>query len=199
MSSHRALCLALVAACTVAAAPRSFAQGHVHPAADVAASPDAQRAFGIVKSLAGAWQGQVTEPVNNLKVLMDVSLRTTSRGNALVHEMKSAEETDNPLKSDHPVSLMYLEGANLLLTHYCDAGNRPRLVASVSPDGKVVDFDFVDVVGSTRYGHMQHARFTIIDDTHHVEDWTYEAPTGKTVVGHFDLNRIATVATVKPK
>src|SRR5437667_733038 len=33
----------------------------------------------------------------------------------------------------------------------------------ISPDGKTVEFDFVDVAGGTQYGHMHHALFTIID------------------------------------
>lgn len=172
------------------------AQAHDHPAATEAASAEAQKAFGLVKSLAGAWQGLVIEPTSNLKVNMDVTLRVTSRGNSVVHEMKSAEATDNPVKNDHPVPMLYLDGAKLLLTHYCDAGNRPRMAARVAPDGKQIDFDFLDVVGPTTYGHMQHARFTIIDATHHLEDWTYEAPDGKTVNGHFDLRRVSEVATV---
>jgi hypothetical protein len=199
MPSRRARSLVVPFIVAVLAAPRMSAQTHDHPAATAEPSAEAQKAFVVIKSLSGAWQGHVTEPTNNLKVLTDVSLRTTSRGNAVVHEIQSAEETDNPIKNDHPVTMMYLDGANLLLTHYCDSGNRPRMSARVSSSGKVVDFDFIDVVGSTKYGHMQHVRFTIIDDTHHIEDWTYELPDGKTAVGHFDLTRVASAASVKAK
>ena len=185
---------------TLFAAPRAiFAQTHDHPAAAVAPSADAQKAFALIKSLAGSWQGKVVEPESKLSVNMDVSLRVTSRGNSVVHEMKSAEATDNPVKNDHPVTMMYLDGANLLLTHYCDAGNRPRMVARVSPDAKQIDFDFIDVAGPTTYGHMQHARFTIIDDAHHIEDWTYATPDGKNVTGHFELQRVSTVAALTTK
>lgn len=175
------------------------AQAHDHPATVAAPSDEAQKAFALVKSLTGAWQGAVVEPTTNLKVTMDVTMRLTSRGNSVVHEMKSAEATDNPLKNDHPVTMMYLDGGNLLLTHYCDAGNRPRMVARVSPDGKQIDFDFIDIAGPTTYGHMQHARFTLIDATHHIQEWTYETPDGKTVTGHFDLKRVSDVATVSVK
>lgn len=180
------------------------AQAHDHPAAAAPPAADvpsveAQHAFAIMKSLAGEWQGNVVEPKSKLNVKMDVSLRVTSRGNAVVHEMKSAEGPNTPVRSDHPVTMIYLEGGNLLLTHYCDAGNRPRMMAHVSPDGKKVDFDFIDVSGPTTYGHMQHASFTLIDDTHHREDWTYATPDGKTVGGHFDLTRVSTVASLPAK
>src|SRR5690242_16383870 len=57
-----------------------------------AAAPesDAQNAFTKLKTLAGTWQGRATLEPPNPKMdpgLMQVSLRVTSRGNALVHEM----------------------------------------------------------------------------------------------------------------
>jgi hypothetical protein len=120
---------------------------------------------------------------------VQVTLHVTSRGNALVHEMKAAGQVDDPTKYDHPVTMFYLDNDRLLLTHYCDAGNRPRMVAKTSADGKTVEFDFVDVAGSTQNGHMDHAVFTIIDDNHHTEDWTYLMPGDKPMRGHMDLQR----------
>jgi len=157
------------------------------------AQSDAQKSFDKLKTLAGSWEGQVTvvppqpEMGNGSKSV--VSLRVTSRGNALVHEMKEAGKPDDPTRYDHPVTMLYLDSDRLLLTHYCDAGNRPRMVARTSPDGKTVEFDFLDVAGSTQYGHMQHAVFTIIDANHHTEDWTYLMPGDKPVHAHLDLQR----------
>jgi len=85
--------------------------------------------------------------------------------------------------------MFYLDNNRLLLTHYCDAGNRPRMVAKPSSDGKTVEFDFLDVAGGTQYGHMHHAVFTIIDENHHIEDWTYMEPGDKPVHAHIDLLR----------
>jgi len=116
-------------------------------------------------------------------------MRVTSRGNALVHEMYEEGKANDPTRYDHPVTMLYLDGDRLLLTHYCDAGNRPRMVAKSSPDGRKVEFDFLDVAGSTQYGHMQHAIFTLIDANHHVEDWTYMMPGEKPVHAHMDLKK----------
>jgi phage tail protein X len=118
-----------------------------------------------------------------------VTMRVTSRGNALVHEMKDASVPDDPKRYDHPVTMLYLDEGRLLLTHYCDAGNRPRMVARTASDGKTVEFDFLDVAGSTQYGHMQHAVFTMVDANHHIEDWTYMMPGDKPVHAHLDLQR----------
>ena len=59
----------------------------------------------------------------------------------------------------------------------------------MSPDGKTVEFDFLDVAGSTQYGHMHHAVFTVIDANHHTEDWTYMEPGDKPVHAHIELQR----------
>jgi len=162
--------------------------------AAVPAQSDAQKSFNQIKSLAGTWEGPVTA-VPKMEGMDDnarvqVSLRVTSRGNALVHEMKGAGDGDDPTKYDHPVTMFYLDNDRLLLTHYCDAGNRPRMAARTSADGKTVEFDFVDVAGSTQYGHMQHTVFTIIDDNHHTEDWTFLMPGDKPMRGHIDLQRV---------
>jgi hypothetical protein len=154
---------------------------------------EAQKAFDKLKTLAGSWEGRVATlpPQSEMGdgALIEVSLRVTSRGNALVHEMKQAGTLDDPTRYDHPVTMFYLDSDRLLLTHYCDAGNRPRMAGKISPDGKTVEFDFLDVAGSTQYGHMHHAVFTVIDANHHTEDWTYMTPGDKPVHAHFDLER----------
>ena len=175
----------------------AFAQSDAHKPLDhstpqkPAVQSDAQKSFTQLKTLAGNWEGPATAdpPQADMPSTMQLSLRVTSRGNALVHEM-SGGKTDNPNDSDHPVTMFYLDEGRLLLTHYCDAGNRPRMVARTSPDGKTVEFDFLDVAGSTKHGHMQHSVFTIIDANHHTEDWTYLMPGDKPVRAHLDLQRI---------
>ena len=154
----------------------------------------AQKSFDSLKTLAGTWEGHVTT-VPKMDGMGDmanvqITLRVTSRGNAIVHEMKAAGTADDPTRYDHPVTMLYMDGDRLLLTHYCDAGNRPRMEASASPDGKRVEFSFVDLSGGTQYGHMDHAVFTAIDANHHSEDWTYMMPGDKPVRAHMDLQRI---------
>ncbi|MFL5560985.1 MAG: hypothetical protein ACJ79K_05880 [Gemmatimonadaceae bacterium] len=182
-----------------------YAQTHEHPAelpaATTAAVPsaDATRAFTLIKSLAGRWQGSLINPENGKPVTMEASIRVTSHGNSIVHEMKGAGDADDGAKSDHPVTMMYLDGANLILTHFCDAGNRPRMAARLSPDGKQVDFDFIDVAGPVSHGHMQHVRISIVDSTHHLEEWTWALPNGKTMSAPMELHRVETIAALPAK
>lgn len=168
----------------------AFVQPDSQPSAAMA---PAQKSFDQMKTLAGEWEGAVSidppqHDMNNGKPI-HISLRVTSRGNALVHEMQEAGTPLDPKRYDHPVTMLYLDGGRLLLTHYCDAGNRPRMVGNVSPDGKKVEFEFLDLAGGTQYGHMDHAVFTAIDANHHVEDWTYMMPGDKPVHAHMDLQR----------
>ncbi|HEX2715156.1 MAG TPA: hypothetical protein VHM88_23495 [Candidatus Acidoferrales bacterium] len=156
------------------------------------AQSDAHRSFDKLKTLAGSWEATVTTDPPQIGMehpVTQVTLRVTSRGNAIVHEIKEAGTPDDPTKYDHPVTMLYLDGDRLLLTHYCDAGNRPRMVARTSPDEKRVEFEFLDLSGGNEYGHMYHAVFTIIDANHHTEDWTYMMPGDKPIRAHLDLKR----------
>jgi hypothetical protein len=147
---------------------------------------DAQKSFDKLKTLAGSWEGHVTavpsDPDIDNKVV-HASLRVTSMGNAIVHEMTGEGRPDDP------ITMLYMDGDRVMLTHYCDAGNRPRMTGKMSQDGKTVEFDFLDVAGSTQYGHMDHAVFTVIDVNHHTEDWTYMQPGDKPVHAHVELTR----------
>ena len=164
----------------------AFAQSTPHQSVDEAAPSDAQEAFDRLKTLAGSWVGQLTTFPQEPSVdgnFAQFSLRATSRGNALVHELSLSG------LPDHPVTMFYLEGDRLFATHYCDAGNRPRMVGRVSPGGKTVEFEFLDLSGDNQYGHMHGVVFTFIDENHHTEDWTWMMPDDKTVRAHFDLQR----------
>jgi hypothetical protein len=162
----------------------AFAQ-HDEAKADAPKS-GAQVSFEKLKTLAGTWEGhlQTSPPQPEMDgSLGQITFRVTSMGNVLMHEMKSSTRPDDP------ITMLYLDSDRLLLTHYCDAGNRPRMVGKMSPDGKTVEFDFLDLAGGNEYGHMHHAIFTIVDENHHVEDWTYMGPGDKPVHAHFELQR----------
>lgn len=194
----------------MALAPVAFAQSDAqkpamhadaHKSAQTPApKSDGQKSFETLKSLGGTWSAKLkVDPPLPPEIKTDdlpgqISMRVTSRGNALVHEMYAVGVPDDPTRYDHPVTMFYLDkdSDRLTLVHYCDAGNRPRMVARTSPDGKKVEFDLVDISGGTQKGHMHHAVFTIIDADHHTEDWTYMMPGDKPVLAHFDLTRIKT-------
>lgn len=162
------------------------------------AQQDAKRTFERMKTLEGAWEGPMTTSPKVPEIEgkpMNVTFRVTSMGNLLMHEMTGAGRPDDP------ITTFYLDANRLTLTHYCDAGNRPRMTAKTSEDGKRVEFDFVDVAGSTEYGYMRRAVFTFVDADHHTEEWTYMMPGEKPMRASVDLKRTrpAAVAKVAPQ
>jgi hypothetical protein len=201
-SLRYALSVVLMTLATVAVAQsdaqKPGAHADAHKTAETPApKSDAQKSFDIVKALAGTWSAKLTvDPPLPPGTLDDapgeISMRVTSRGNALVHEMYTVGKADDPTRYDHPVTMFYVDGDRLSLVHYCDAGNRPRMVARPSPDSKTVEFDLVDISGGNQKGHMHHAVFTIIDANHHTQDWIYMMPGDKPMRAHFDLQRIKT-------
>ena len=122
---------------------------------------DAQKAFEKLKTLAGSWEGTY------MGISMRMTIRVTSTGNAILHEVTASGRPDDP------ITMIYVEGDRLLLTHFCDSGNRPRMQGKLSPDGNTVTFDFLDVSGRTEEFLMHDAMFTMVDADHHIEAWTY--------------------------
>lgn len=140
------------------------------------AQSDAQKSFTQLKSLTGSWEGKSADG----KPLL-VSFRETAGGSAIMSE----------IQGDHGmISMINMDGPNkLLMTHYCAAGNEPRMRASLSPDGKTITFTFFDGTNiAPGAGHMQTVVLTMLDDNHHTEDWTF-VDHGKEMKRFFDLYR----------
>jgi hypothetical protein len=150
----------------------------------VAVKTEAQLSFEKLKKLEGSWQARISTVPPTPEIdgkVGEVTLRVTSMGNALMHEMKMEGRPDDP------ITMLYLDADRLMLTHFCDAGNRPRMVAKPS-GGNIVQFDFLDVTGNMKYGHMHNAAFTVIDENHHTEEWTFMQG-DKPVRARFELTR----------
>jgi hypothetical protein len=140
----------------------------------------AQKSFDQLKSLTGSWEGK-----NHEGKPLHVTFRDTAGGSALMSEIIGEGHEDM-------ISMFHMDGPDrLLITHYCGAGNQPRMSATTSPDGKSITFDFVDAtnLSSPDAGHMRRVVYTILDANHHTEDWTFAAAPGKDMKQFFDLRR----------
>ena len=103
----------------------AFAQSDAQKSSVAPVPSEAQKSFATIKSLAGEWEGPVIVP--EMPQMSDgkpihASLRVTSRGHVLVHEIQEAGTPLDATKYDHPVTMLYLDGDQLTLIHYCDAG-----------------------------------------------------------------------------
>jgi hypothetical protein len=141
------------------------------------AQSDAQKAFSQIKSLNGSWEGKTAngDPVQ-------VSFREVSGGSAVMSEILGKEDM---------ISMFNLDGPDrLLITHYCGVGNQPRMQASLSPDGKMMTFTYLDAtnLATPDAGHMQTLVLALVDANHHTEEWTFRDH-DKEIKQFFDLHR----------
>jgi hypothetical protein len=123
-------------------------------------------AFDQLKALVGHWQ---TESTNRQQATLDLDL--TSGGTALIEKFRSVEGS----KEVEMITLYYLDGDRLKLTHYCMAGNQPTMRATYAPDAKTLAFDFESAsnLKSPNDGHMHSAVYTFLDNDHFKTRWTY--------------------------
>jgi hypothetical protein len=144
-----------------------------------AAQSAAQKSFDQLKSLSGSWEGKASSGE-----LVEVTFRETSGGTAVMSEIQG----HGP---ENMISMFNMDGPNrLLVTHYCGAGNQPRMQASTSPDGKAITFTYVDAtnLATPDAGRMTQLVIAIPEANHHTEDWTF-TDHGKEMKEVFDLHR----------
>jgi len=141
----------------------------------VAAESDAQAAFDKMKSLTGTWEGKSADGKS-----ISTKYQLAAGGTSLMEE--SSE--------DHMVTMFFLSGGHLQLTHYCGTGNQPHMQAAVSPDGKTIAFDFINGanIPNLESGHMHRAVYTLTDPDHYSEEWTWMQD-GHSVVERAELHR----------
>jgi hypothetical protein len=154
MKIRVAVLLQMIALAVVAASAR---------ADDKAASVNAQR-FEALKKLAGNWVEVGTDGKPTDRVVS--SIRVISGGSAI-------EETLFP-GSDHEMVTMYhLDGADLVLTHYCCLGNQPHLRAEPGTDVNKIVFKFVGGTNlkSSADQHINGATFSLDGPDHFRAEW----------------------------
>jgi len=142
--------LAVAAVALQAAGPKS------EPNSDAAA-------FARLKTLAGEWEA------NTAMGKVHLSYEVIAGGTALV-EHESGE------KMPAMLTVYHLDGDRLLLTHYCMAGNQPRMQArAFNAETGELEFQFLDAtnLSGPGAGHMHNARFRFIDNDHLASQWDF--------------------------
>ena len=131
-----------------------------------AAPDDGREAFEKLKSLVGHWE---TDKTNMNRATLDLEL--TSGGTAILEKSHMVEDG----KPVEMITLYYLDGGQVKLTHYCMAGNQPTMRGTYSPETKTITFDLMSIsnLKSADAGHMHHATYTFIDSDHFKTTWTF--------------------------
>ena len=133
----------------------------------VTAQPAGVEAFAQLKALAGHWEEQKT---SENKSTLDLEL--TSGGTTLLEKFRMVDRG----KPVEMITMYYLDGGQVKLTHYCMAGNQPTMRGSYAPETKTLTFDFENATNlkSANDGHMHHAVYKFIDNDHFQTTWTFQ-------------------------
>jgi len=129
-----------------------------------------------MKKLAGTWvaadaTGKATEQVVSV-------IKVTAGGSAV-------QETIFPGQPQEMVSVYHLDGADLIMTHYCVLGNQPRLKADPKSAPNQIHFQFVggSNLDPAKDAHMHEGTITFVDDDH-IETHGVAWVGGKPAEGH---------------
>lgn len=131
-----------------------------------AANANDAAAFAQLKSLAGNWEAKTDKGKARLRY------EVVSGGSAVVEHFDS----DDLGPGNAMVTVYYLEGGHLQLTHYCMAKNQPHMQAtSFDSSTGELQFNFLNATGlsSPEAGHMHNASFRFIDADHFAADWEF--------------------------
>jgi hypothetical protein len=124
-----------------------------------APAPSTHPGLERLKKLAGTW---VTADDNGKPTDQIVSIIKVTAGGSAVHE------TLFPGQPHEMVSVYHLDGADLVMTHYCMLGNQPRMKADPKSPPNQIRFLFA---GGTNFDpakdkHMHDGTITFVDDDH---------------------------------
>lgn len=120
-------------------------------------------AFARLKALAGEWEANIDGKKAHL------TYEVIAGGNSIV-EHESTPDMPEML------TVYYLDGNRILLTHYCAAGNQPRMEAkSFDSQTGELRFQFLDATNltSTNAGHMHNVTLHLLDNNHFSSEWQF--------------------------
>ena len=130
--------------------------------------------FDRMKTLVGQWDA--TSPEGKTRI----TFQLISEGTALMELMAN----------ESMVTVYHPDGESIMMTHYCAAGNQPRMRAQRS-GGDSFAFQFVDAANlkGSSDGYMQRLVIKFQDKDHVTEEWTWAAG-GKETTSVFQLQRV---------
>jgi hypothetical protein len=151
--------LLVMATVALAAAAATIVQA-AGPKSETSVGP---AAYARLKTLVGEWEAN-TEMTGKVHL----SYELIAGGTSLV-------ERESSDKMPVMITVYYLDGDRLLLTHYCGAGNQPRMQArAFNPETGEVDFDFLDATNlQPGGGHMHNARIRVPGNDHFSDEWDF--------------------------
>ena len=128
---------------------------------------DAKAAFAQMKQLEGVWEAKGKDGAVSRS-----EFELTGNGTVLLERFSNSGMPGN----GRMATAYHLDGADLVLTHYCIANNQPVLrAARYDPAAKEIQFEFVRAgnLATPNTGHMRRAMYRIVDANHFVTEWEF--------------------------
>ena len=134
--------------------------------AGTAAANDSAGLMEKLAALEGDWimldeNGEETDMIGS-------TFRLTAGGSALVEVMGPGNPDGHEM-----VNMYHADGDRVLMTHYCAAGNQPRMEVKTTDDENRLELRFESVtnLASPDANHMRHAEYTFQGEDHLVTRW----------------------------
>jgi hypothetical protein len=154
-------------------------------AAEPAGKLDGKAALARLKQLAGEWRGQAAAEKGGMP---------TSVVYAVTAGASTVTERLFPGTDHEMLTVYHLDGADLVLTHYCAMANQPRmrLVSATGPDPVEMTFDFAGGanVDPARDPHMHAGRLVLRGADRLEAEWAVHDKGKKVGANTFALERV---------
>lgn len=120
--------------------------------------------FERFKAMEGTW-----EESSSVGWQGQSEVRVIARGSAVLSTSRFKDEPNEGM-----ADVYYMDGDRLLLTHYCEAGNQPTLVAAEAKDNRVrFTFDHGTNMASRDVGHMDEVVYVFHDADRFTSQWSW--------------------------
>jgi hypothetical protein len=117
-------------------------------------------AFASLQSLRGKWVARQTDANTTVDVIYDVASK-----DSVITEHFGKELT-----------VFYRDGNKLLLTHFCNVGNQPRLKLQQGGSPDLLEFKFVDATNLSKpdASHVDHITYRFVNKDQMEGTWTWK-------------------------
>lgn len=137
-------------------------------------------AFQQVKGLVGEWSGHYEwSGARSGEGEIKAVYYMTGNGSSIVENLTVSSSSVVTM-----TSVYHMDGDDLRMTHYCAAGNQPRLMAlSFDKQGAAVDFEMIDITNLAQSypGHVYKVRLEFQDKDHLIIQFTFKEETGDSI------------------
>lgn len=157
-----------------------------------------QAALERLKGLAGTWVGSAWHDSTDGSTSAEIpdvkfEYSITAGGNVVMERLFAGMPHEM-------VTMYHLDGTDLVLTHYCAAGNQPTMKATemnlAADEAATLSFECIRLgnAESEDAGHMHMGKIVIIDADHIKGEWTGYKDGKPEGTARFDLHRKKDVA-----